>query len=65
MTLCKHRLGKSTYDPGLKDLETLEDAYKVMEELNHFTQVISPQNFSLGNDIHIKMTGKISYFKYD
>merc|ERR1712110_15803 len=23
---------------GLKDLETHEDAYKVMEELNHFTQ---------------------------
>ena len=26
---------------GLKDLDTLEDAYKVMDQLNHFTQVNS------------------------
>ena len=31
---------KSTFYPGLKDLDTLEDAYKVMDQLNHFTQVI-------------------------
>ena len=32
--------------PGLKDLDTLEDAYKVMDQLNHFTQVISAPTFS-------------------
>merc|ERR1712037_942819 len=25
---------------GLKDLDTLEDAYKVMDQLNHFTQIM-------------------------
>ena len=49
---------------GLKDLDTLEDAYKVMDQLNHFTQVNSisgkKQN-KTANEKNNKQTSKKKY----
>ena len=47
---------------GLKDLDTLEDAYKVMDQLNHFTQVnsISGKN-KTANEKNNKQASKQKY----
>ena len=43
---------------GLKDLDTLEDAYKVMDQLNHFTQVNSISGKKQNKTANVKSTNK-------
>merc|ERR1711934_192327 len=49
---------------GLKDLDTLEDAYKVMDQLNHFTQRRGQEGHHVQNIPQYEVTGQVLRFKY-